>query len=471
MKRLYTCSLFLLIFTIQSQTWDWATTYDSQLGCKEEGKKISIDKWGNIYVVGSAVCTTGPGAAFKESVLLFKYSSSGVLLNKDTIGMGVPATVTDKEGNTFVASINQIYKFNSNGQQVWAKSYPNKCFTNICTNNFGGVVIAGFITQYSVCSSAVYMLDSAGNEVWNRIGDYAQCGWMPITCDKLGTTYLLTNNGITSSNLNKISYTGNLAGQFLAPALSDAVDVTDDLSIYITGMTYANTSGNNTNTVTIARYTQQGNNIWANLVYLDGGFRGIRHDNNNNIYLAGAFRKNMQYQSTVLTNTVSLLVMKINPQGNLLWSKNTSGNWANVGPSDFVIGDNNDIYLTGRIEATHHFDSIAVTGTSDYYDMLISKLSQPLTSGIPSQKKSEDEMKIYPTPTQGLFKVESSIMNSDFTEISIINNVGQIVYAERFHHLNEKFSKVFDLSKQPKGMYFIEIKNDSDKQVKKIIVE
>ena len=72
--------------------------------------------------------------------------------------------------------------------------------------------------------------------------------------------------------------------------------------------------------------------------------------------------------------------------------------------------------------------------------------------------------RIYPNPTTGIFTIEGENIKS----IEITNIIGHIVETQNFVSLQ---NKTVDLSCQPKGVYFVKIKNDDFFNVKKIVIQ
>ena len=74
---------------------------------------------------------------------------------------------------------------------------------------------------------------------------------------------------------------------------------------------------------------------------------------------------------------------------------------------------------------------------------------------------------VYPNPTNGIVNVRSSIHNAEYTNIEVYNVSGAKVYsASNVQHLN-----AIDISSQPSGFYFLQIKTPEGIVNKKIIKE
>ena len=61
-------------------------------------------------------------------------------------------------------------------------------------------------------------------------------------------------------------------------------------------------------------------------------------------------------------------------------------------------------------------------------------------------------MTIFPSYTEGAFRVTNSDADAPITDISVFNAVGQLVFQKK----NNTHSEVIDLSAMPSGLYFVQ---------------
>jgi len=75
---------------------------------------------------------------------------------------------------------------------------------------------------------------------------------------------------------------------------------------------------------------------------------------------------------------------------------------------------------------------------------------------------------IYPNPSQGKINID---IPEGFTKLEIIifNTIGQIIFTEEISSQTETI-KTIDLTKVPKGIYFIGLKSDGEQQFRKVIL-
>ena len=87
------------------------------------------------------------------------------------------------------------------------------------------------------------------------------------------------------------------------------------------------------------------------------------------------------------------------------------------------------------------------------------------TTSVNDINFNNDNIKIYPNPTNGIFTIQGDNIQS----IEILNIKGQVVNSSDDFKSSDEFQ--FNLSEQQKGIYFVKIKSDNFISVKKIIIQ
>jgi hypothetical protein len=194
--------------------------------------------------------------------------------------------------------------------------------------------------------------------------------------------------------------------------------------------------------------------------------------NNNNVWDAYRSTDSMDYYNAVVDNDTMYVCGSGSDNGNFgsmvsLYSAQTgqfiTSYFFDLLPnvteaSKYIIKDGNDIYLAG------------IGG--DYMERLfLAKVS--LNNNITTQVekiKDNTNLRIYPNPTQGLFQIEYADF-IDGLQISVSDAKGKIVYVKDSSKFEGEYKTRIDLSKQAKGVYFIEILVEKTREVKKLVVE
>jgi uncharacterized repeat protein (TIGR03803 family) len=87
-----------------------------------------------------------------------------------------------------------------------------------------------------------------------------------------------------------------------------------------------------------------------------------------------------------------------------------------------------------------------------------------------SQPNQKVQFTVFPNPSSHSFTINfSSAMKSKLT-LNVINELGATVYTETGNFFSGEYVSTIDLSKQPKGIYFMEIVSDTEKTVKKVVI-
>lgn len=76
------------------------------------------------------------------------------------------------------------------------------------------------------------------------------------------------------------------------------------------------------------------------------------------------------------------------------------------------------------------------------------------------------DIKLYPNPSKGLFKLELSNSNNEEFSVNIYDVIGKIVYSSK---ITNNIS-IIDLSEIDKGIYYVSIKKENNRKVTKIII-
>ena len=96
-------------------------------------------------------------------------------------------------------------------------------------------------------------------------------------------------------------------------------------------------------------------------------------------------------------------------------------------------------------------------------------LPQYIFTGLNILDKDDLKINILPNPTKSSFVLELSTNMIGKTNLSLVNNLGQVVYTSS-DNMIEGINKInFDISAYPEGIYFLRISSGSSHIVKKII--
>lgn len=309
----------------------------------EEGKKLSSDNNGNIYVLGyftasfvfESTTLTHSGS---DDLFLAKYDTIGNLIWVKSAG-GTKADhikdlTTDVNGNVYIAGVffsadigfdndtltnsntnlakTFIVKYDSTGNVIWAKTVEgnnsNACY-GIATDSDGNLYVTGTFSSPSASFEGVSVTNASNTGYadlflvkYNVAGDV-------VWAKRFGGNYSDIGNTVKINANDELLISGEFSSY--------------NISFGSTTLTNATTNG--TSDVFIVKLDTFGNVIWAN------GAGGTDYENiysmdtdpNGNTYLVGEFESStITFGDTTLFNAVAddLFIVKFDNNGLVKWA-------------------------------------------------------------------------------------------------------------------------------------------------------
>ncbi|MDQ3048933.1 MAG: T9SS type A sorting domain-containing protein [Bacteroidota bacterium] len=80
------------------------------------------------------------------------------------------------------------------------------------------------------------------------------------------------------------------------------------------------------------------------------------------------------------------------------------------------------------------------------------------------------EISIYPNPTPGTVIVSYSGKIDGDIELLLINVLGEVIYQEVIYQTGDLITRTLDIGINAKGIYYLQIKEENIKTVKKIVL-
>jgi protease II len=87
--------------------------------------------------------------------------------------------------------------------------------------------------------------------------------------------------------------------------------------------------------------------------------------------------------------------------------------------------------------------------------------------GIAENNNLSANVSVFPNPAHDVVNISVPVSGSDVYKVKLINVIGAVVYEEKIS--KENFS--INLAGKAKGVYFLSIENNTQKAVKKIVIE
>jgi hypothetical protein len=314
---------------------------------------IDLDNSGNAYITGSS-----------SNV---KYDSDGKQLYNNALpnsNTWVRAATLDSAGNIYVTGTDSTksskiitFKYNSNGQQVWAKSYqyPGSKFnmpSAITLDKSGNLIITGdFSSNVTESKLLILKYNSQGNLFWST--HYDQGGtFSQQVVDDNGNIYITVGSlksGQFDYDYVTIKYDTN--GKELWVARYDgpvngydfphALKVDSKGNVFVTGE--SDGSENNREYATI-EYNSDGQELWVarygGLYRAEGIPAAMAIDSERNIYVTGwgANSKGDNYAT-----------IKYDSNGHQLWVAEYEGTGSGLNEASALFVDSKgNVYVTGQ---------------------------------------------------------------------------------------------------------------------------
>ena len=133
-----------------------------------------------------------------------------------------------------------------------------------------------------------------------------------------------------------------------------------------------------------------------------------------------------------------------------------------------------DVYYQIEVESPHpcYPDSIYAKSKINYSSSRSNWVNTKMASntGMGLQVQNELWMNIYPNPNKGMFTLAIKHPGKVSGRLTIINNIGEIVYSEELK-FNGKIEKNLDLKYLSKGFYIIRIQTDMELITGKMVIQ
>ncbi len=424
----------------------------------------------------------------------------------DTLTFGTFTLTTVGSNDIF------IVKYDPNGNVLWAQSAGGTLddrAQGVSVDTSGNVFITGFSYSPTITFGSITLTntgntnvltakyDTNGNPIWARsVGGGNDNEGMSIATDPIGNAFVtgffisssltfgsvtLTNTGAMDMFIVEYDPSGNVLWAKNAggtgPDEGDFVCVDASKNVYVTGSFYSSsihfgsTTINNTGNedVFLAKYDANGNLVWVKDI---GGTNAeyshnVCTDPGGNVYVVGGFLSaSLTFASVTLTPPVGssdpLFIAEYDGNGTVLCASYLSSggdDW--IGASADRFGN---VYVGGDFEQTiFHVgpDTLLLQGQEDPF---VAKYRSACAPEFVPESGNEENISIYPNPSNGIFTLNSSISNG---EIFIYNLMGELVFQSQ---LNSPAFTI-DLSNEASGIYFVHVNTGKELFTRKVIVQ
>jgi hypothetical protein len=461
---------------------------------------------------------TAGGALGDYAHCLSTNKTSNVYIAGEIEGAGIPVNFQGSSTNYITKGDNDIFvaSYDLLGNLVWAHTegtYKSEKALGISNDNSGNVVICGYFTDTTKIGSTIIpgagghdvflaKYDQNGNLLWaKQAGGPGRDEALNVECDAAGNIYVcgMHSNGAVfgSSTFPTVNTTsGYYLNTFIAKYAPDGTLIWakshgsdyDDVAwslvldnagkIYVAGefnayatFDWASLTTTGMANIYVACYDAAGSVQWVTQA---GGpiidrARGIGTDGTN-LYITGQFATTATFGSltAVASDSSDIFIAQLNNSGNFTWVRSVGGvadAYEELGyeSGNSVTASSGVAYATGSILNGGTFGSTNVTGYGRT-DAFLTKLTTIV--GI-DENSTINSFHVYPNPGSGIFNIQYDGAQGKKSEVNIYNYLGELIY-----QINSGSSSIkLDLSKEKKGMYFIQLKSEDSVSLEKIVLQ
>jgi hypothetical protein len=97
--------------------------------------------------------------------------------------------------------------------------------------------------------------------------------------------------------------------------------------------------------------------------------------------------------------------------------------------------------------------------------------AKPVTVVQAAPEPSDKDFDVYPNPSQGVIHLSLVGFENRKTEVRITNVIGNLVHRDFLAEPDTRYVKTIDLSRFPKGVYYVKLQSDSFSEIRKVIIK
>lgn len=380
-----------------------------------------------------------------------------------------------------------LIKFNMSGDTIWQKEYsstdPFLILDGINSTPDSGFITSGLIADTTSESLLLLKMDSLGNEQWRKkinTNIFSITG-QQVIYDTITNKYIIVgthNPSPTSESKSIVIITdslGNKLNQFSfnsinGGGLNDIIQSSDN-NFIACGIDYTGLMiGSWQKMVSqIVKFDINGNIIWQKrfgVPSIINYFSSIIELPSSELILGGEYDTIYNYGLGLNTD---FKIQKTTALGDSIWSRQISLQGMDHQDSFRGLDTTNDggYVLTGFFPVGPSPQKFCLVKLDSYgCDSLGCQFV-----GIQETEVNNNELNIYPNPSDGVVTLEFKIKTTKDILIEIKNIYGQLIYLESCKSSSNIQSRNIDLSMFAKGVYLIQLRSEDKISSKKISIE
>ncbi|MDD2387777.1 MAG: T9SS type A sorting domain-containing protein [Bacteroidales bacterium] len=426
------------------------------LGNEYSNLHLTLDGGGNVYITG----------IYEQKII---YDTSYLFISKlNSEGYYIWSKLYEKQSDTieiyndvenfiYVHDKHVLYKFDYNGNTIWAKNHVGNI--KLYKNNFYNLVpvnVQETVLYGNICDSIILQkLDTSGNQIFQKtinIGTMisTDCS-LSILDDKLfiSNSYWgeLNLDPPNTSNVFENNATGGIWGSVAA------------LNNYL------------------AIYDTIGNLLLANSKPNYPRLKYACVDSAGSLYFAGTMGSRTDFDlitndSIIVNKSANEIsfIAKYSNDLNFYWSRAITGLIKYIGISHYAIGNIEKLDIAGEFDGNINLnlaypdEMIFESEGVDLFDASYTNLNNNISQSDVRDNNYDDGINLYPNPGTGVLNIQS---NSTDLYIEVFDLSGELRYND---FLSKNTLKTIDLSDLNNGYYLVRLKSKNKIYQKKLII-
>ena len=85
--------------------------------------------------------------------------------------------------------------------------------------------------------------------------------------------------------------------------------------------------------------------------------------------------------------------------------------------------------------------------------------------------QQDEDVAIYPNPSNGVFTISVSNLEAQEVELTILNVIGNEIYRETIKRTEPTISKTINLDRHAKGLYYVKLEADNYSAVRRVVIK
>ncbi|WP_299759088.1 T9SS type A sorting domain-containing protein [uncultured Pontibacter sp.] len=97
--------------------------------------------------------------------------------------------------------------------------------------------------------------------------------------------------------------------------------------------------------------------------------------------------------------------------------------------------------------------------------------TQQQTDKNPLGLVQDEDVAIYPNPSNGVFTISVSNLEAQQLELTILNVIGNEIFRETLRREESKLTRTINLDRHAKGLYYVKLEADNYSAVRRVVIK